>query len=132
MLQSYEGDRNETNERHGFGHAIFSNGDTYEGQYQNGKRHGIGTYRFTNRASYTGTFDSFEIVDSIVALQVIMWRTNVMDEGSSSTQMDRNTKAIGTRTFVKVTASTPIRTRTSTKVNGQITVDMAKELIHRL
>ncbi|CAF0837931.1 unnamed protein product [Didymodactylos carnosus] len=44
-LGSYEGERNEKNERHGFGKAKLPNGDTYEGQYQNGKRHGTGTYR---------------------------------------------------------------------------------------
>ncbi|CAF3443636.1 unnamed protein product [Rotaria sp. Silwood1] len=49
-LGSYEGDRNEKNERHGFGKATLPNGDTYEGQYQNGKRHGTGTYRFSNTA----------------------------------------------------------------------------------
>lgn len=52
--QSYEGDRNEKNERHGFGKAKLPNGDTYEGQYQNGKRHGTGTYRFSNHARYVG------------------------------------------------------------------------------
>ncbi len=53
-LKSYEGERNEKNERHGFGKATLPNGDTYEGQYQNGKRHGTGTYRFSNTARYIG------------------------------------------------------------------------------
>ena len=52
--QSYEGDRNEKNERHGTGKAKLPNGDTYEGQYQNGKRFGTGTYRFANGARYIG------------------------------------------------------------------------------
>jgi len=55
-LGSYEGDRNEKNERHGFGKAKLPNGDTYEGQYQNGKRHGTGTYRFSNHARYVGDY----------------------------------------------------------------------------
>jgi len=55
-LGSYEGDRNEKNERHGFGKATLPNGDTYEGQYQNGKRHGTGTYRFSNTARYVGEY----------------------------------------------------------------------------
>lgn len=55
-LGSYEGDRNEKNERHGFGKAKLPNGDTYEGQYQNGKRHGTGTYRFSNGARYVGDY----------------------------------------------------------------------------
>ena len=33
-------------ERHGWGRAVLPNGDTYEGNYLNGKRHGFGTYRF--------------------------------------------------------------------------------------
>ncbi|UJR37982.1 hypothetical protein I4U23_030664 [Adineta vaga] len=55
-LGTYEGDRNEQNERHGFGKATLPNGDTYEGQYENGKRHGTGTYRFTNTARYIGEY----------------------------------------------------------------------------
>lgn len=55
-LGSYEGDRNEKNERHGFGKANLPNGDIYEGQYQNGKRHGNGTYRFNNHARYVGDY----------------------------------------------------------------------------
>ncbi|CAF3200986.1 unnamed protein product [Rotaria socialis] len=53
---SYEGDRNEKRERHGFGKATLSNGDMYEGQYQHGKRYGTGTYRFTNGARYIGEY----------------------------------------------------------------------------
>ena len=44
VLQEYEGERNERDERHGLGKAILPNGDKYEGQYENGKRHGNGTY----------------------------------------------------------------------------------------
>uniref|UniRef100_A0A1A7XT03 Radial spoke head 1 homolog n=2 Tax=Iconisemion striatum TaxID=60296 RepID=A0A1A7XT03_9TELE len=52
----YEGDRNEREERHGFGKAFFPNGDIYEGHYQNGIRHGQGTYRFHNGARYIGNY----------------------------------------------------------------------------
>ena len=45
FTQEYEGERNESNERHGFGKAKLPNSDTYEGFYQNGKRHGQGTYK---------------------------------------------------------------------------------------
>lgn len=45
---TYEGDRNENEERHGFGKALLPNGDEYEGQYQNGKRHGSGMYTFVS------------------------------------------------------------------------------------
>ena len=61
FFKSYEGDRNEKNERHGFGKATLPNGDTYEGQYQNGKRHGNGTYRFSNTARYVGELEDFTL-----------------------------------------------------------------------
>lgn len=44
-LGEYEGERNELDERHGFGRAKLPSGDTYEGNYENGKRHGHGVYR---------------------------------------------------------------------------------------
>lgn len=45
-LGKYEGDRNEKEERHGYGEALLPNGDMYHGEYQDGKRHGNGTYIF--------------------------------------------------------------------------------------
>ena len=38
--KTYEGDRNEEGERHGFGIATLPNGDVYKGNYANGKRNG--------------------------------------------------------------------------------------------
>lgn len=55
-LGEYDGERNELDERHGFGRAKLPNGDTYEGYYENGKRHGKGTYRFKNGARYVGYY----------------------------------------------------------------------------
>lgn len=55
-LGEYEGERNEENERHGFGKAKLPNGDTYEGYYQNGKRYGQGTYKFKNGCRYVGEY----------------------------------------------------------------------------
>ena len=46
--KSYEGDRNENEERHGKGIAHLPNGDIYEGEYVNGKRHGKVRFRFDN------------------------------------------------------------------------------------
>lgn len=43
-LGTYDGERNEREERHGKGRAILPNGDIYEGEYENGKRHGNGIY----------------------------------------------------------------------------------------
>jgi len=57
-LGTYEGDRNEAEERHGFGKATLPNGDTYEGYYEHGKRHGKGTYRFKNGAKYVGEYSA--------------------------------------------------------------------------
>ncbi|CAD5118288.1 DgyrCDS7002 [Dimorphilus gyrociliatus] len=56
-LGTYEGERNDKEERHGRGKATLSNGDTYEGMYENNKRHGQGTYRFKNGARYIGEWN---------------------------------------------------------------------------
>ena len=45
-LGVYEGERNQKEERHGKGKATLSNGDIYEGEYENGKRHGYGIYKY--------------------------------------------------------------------------------------
>ena len=61
--QTYEGERNEQYERHGFGKATLANADTYEGQYEHGMRHGTGTYRFSNGARYVGLFPFDRLFD---------------------------------------------------------------------
>eukprot|EP00736_Rhodelphis_marinus_P012841 Rmarinus@m.29637 len=53
---TYEGERNDKRQRHGKGLAVFSNGDTYEGDYVEGKRHGKGKYTFKNGAVYEGDY----------------------------------------------------------------------------
>jgi len=55
-LGEYEGERNEMDQRHGFGRAKLPSGDTYEGYYENGKRHGKGVYRFKIGARYMGHY----------------------------------------------------------------------------
>lgn len=50
----YEGERNENQERHGFGWALLPNGDQYEGLYKHGLRCGNGLYVFKNGARYLG------------------------------------------------------------------------------
>ena len=49
-LGRYEGELNENGERHGFGRAILPDGNTYEGNYENGKRNGFGIYKFKSGA----------------------------------------------------------------------------------
>ncbi|XP_001603152.1 radial spoke head 1 homolog [Nasonia vitripennis] len=53
-LGSYEGERNKSGERHGFGRYLLANGDTYEGEYCRGLRHGHGLYVFKLGARYEG------------------------------------------------------------------------------
>jgi hypothetical protein len=38
VVPSYEGERNDSKERHGSGVATLPGGDRYEGKYANGKR----------------------------------------------------------------------------------------------
>ena len=54
-LGEYDGERNELDERHGFGRAKLPNGDTYEGYYENGKRHGKGTYRWRFKSYFASS-----------------------------------------------------------------------------
>lgn len=59
----YEGERNDHGERHGKGKARLPNGDSYEGEYQNGYRHGFGKYVFrkvkdkARNACYVGCYE---------------------------------------------------------------------------
>merc|ERR1719186_1900869 len=56
-LGTYEGDRNEADERHGRGKAVLPNGDTYEGEWNNHVRHGQGVYTYQATGSqYIGTW----------------------------------------------------------------------------
>eukprot|EP00697_Spironema_sp_BW2_P006648 gnl/Spiro4/20751_TR10106_c0_g1_i1.p1 gnl/Spiro4/20751_TR10106_c0_g1~~gnl/Spiro4/20751_TR10106_c0_g1_i1.p1 ORF type:complete len:405 (-),score=121.48 gnl/Spiro4/20751_TR10106_c0_g1_i1:124-1308(-) len=55
-LGTYVGDRNQSNERDGFGVATHANGDVYEGQYSAGQRHGEGKYTWKNGEKYEGSY----------------------------------------------------------------------------
>jgi len=55
-LGEYVGEKNENEERHGFGKTVLPNGDKYEGNYAFGKRHGEGTYIFVCGAKYKGNY----------------------------------------------------------------------------
>ena len=47
-IGEYDGERNESYERHGQGTATYGKGDIYKGQFGNGKRNGEGIYKFKN------------------------------------------------------------------------------------
>lgn len=47
-------------------HYSFGNGDSYEGEFLNGKMHGHGTYRLKNGAQYEGTFSNGKIVSVVL------------------------------------------------------------------
>lgn len=56
LIEEYEGDY-ANGLCHGEGKALFSNGDTYEGQWYEGKKQGIGTYFYNYfSATYHGDF----------------------------------------------------------------------------
>lgn len=56
----YKGGRNAKGERHGFGSAVFNNGDEYRGEYRNNIRSGYGEYTYNRQrhsgAKYTGMY----------------------------------------------------------------------------
>lgn len=55
---TYNGERNDKGQRHGYGIATLENGDTYRGEYRAGLRHGYGEYTFFNYpgAKYSGSY----------------------------------------------------------------------------
>ncbi|KAJ3116764.1 hypothetical protein HK100_000978 [Physocladia obscura] len=56
-LGIYEGERNESKQRHGKGKNIFVNGDVYDGQYQFGAKSGYGSYKWKKGgARYIGEY----------------------------------------------------------------------------
>ena len=55
-MQTYEGERDEQNRRHGVGKAVLGNGDVYEGEYFEGVRQGRGRYTWTNGNVYVGEY----------------------------------------------------------------------------
>lgn len=57
---SYEGKRNEKGEYHGIGKLLFSNGDTYTGNFLNNKRNGIGYLKKKNGNVLDGYFKDDE------------------------------------------------------------------------
>lgn len=59
-IGTYQGDRNESKQRHGKGQNTFPNGDVYRGTYEKGKRQGSGTYSFVSGARYTGGYERNE------------------------------------------------------------------------
>eukprot|EP00003_Mantamonas_plastica_P018366 TRINITY_DN3008_c0_g1_i4.p1 TRINITY_DN3008_c0_g1~~TRINITY_DN3008_c0_g1_i4.p1 ORF type:complete len:213 (-),score=55.38 TRINITY_DN3008_c0_g1_i4:21-659(-) len=54
-LGTYEGERNDANQRHGQGSAVLPNKDEFTGVYENGKR-SEGKYTFVSGSSYNGEY----------------------------------------------------------------------------
>jgi hypothetical protein len=54
---SYEGNL-ENGKKHGWGAQTYDNGDEYRGNWENGKRHGYGTQTYGNGDSYTGNWEN--------------------------------------------------------------------------
>ena len=50
----YEGTRNDTQRRDGTGVATFASGETYAGDYVDGRRQGEGSYTFGDGGKYVG------------------------------------------------------------------------------
>mmetsp|Transcript_36456 Transcript_36456/g.66341 ORF Transcript_36456/g.66341 Transcript_36456/m.66341 type:complete len:284 (+) Transcript_36456:526-1377(+) len=50
----YEGDRNDRGDPHGIGRKVYPTGNSYEGQYEDGKRSGQGKYTYASGDVYEG------------------------------------------------------------------------------
>lgn len=66
-LTAYEGCRDGSGLCHGQGRAVFSSGQVYDGQWQQGHMHGEGSIQFPDGISYSGTFASDSISGSGVS-----------------------------------------------------------------
>jgi hypothetical protein len=70
-LTAYEGDKDVSGLFHGQGRAVFSSGQVYEGQWQQGHMHGQGFIQFPDGISYSGAFDVDSIHGSGVSVRVV-------------------------------------------------------------
>ena len=52
--ESLEGEFDQNNS--GFGSYLYKNGDSYTGDFYNGKKHGKGTFRYNNKDEYQGDY----------------------------------------------------------------------------
>lgn len=66
-LTEYEGGRDSAGLCHGQGRAVFTSGQVYEGQWQNGHMQGDGSVQFPDGISYTGSFQADAISGSGVS-----------------------------------------------------------------
>ena len=93
-LQSYEGDRNEQEERHGYGKAVLPNGDTYEGYYSHGKRHG----QVNTELTYQFSSDCYNRVRISTNQELVTWANIMITKNKAmehfSTRMGLNMKVI--------------------------------------
>ena len=51
---TYTGKTNKNGQRHGHGTMMYSNGDTYTGEWESGKQNGHGTFTGTDGSKYIG------------------------------------------------------------------------------
>ena len=59
-VTSYTGGTNALGEPHGKGFEEYENGDSYEGEFKDGKAHGQGVGKFANGSRYEGQFKDGE------------------------------------------------------------------------
>ncbi|MBT6979626.1 MAG: hypothetical protein HN951_07315 [Flavobacteriales bacterium] len=55
---TYTGETNERGEPHGKGFAEYGNGDSYDGEFKDGKMHGQGVAEFDDGSRYEGHFNA--------------------------------------------------------------------------
>jgi len=60
----YDGETNEKGQKHGHGRYLFSNGDSYDGEWKRDKMHGFGEYRSASGEIYRGSFKKGKRVQS--------------------------------------------------------------------
>jgi hypothetical protein len=66
-LTEYEGDRDSAGLCHVQGRAVFTSGQVFQGQWQNGHMQGDGSVQFPDGISYTGSFEADAVSGSGVS-----------------------------------------------------------------
>lgn len=68
-LRQYTGEKDEAGLCHGYGKAVFSSGQVYDGDWQHGHMHGQGSVTFPDNQAYDGCIEADSITGSGVGAQ---------------------------------------------------------------
>jgi len=77
VLVEYDGDRDEEENQHGIGSALFKNEGKYNGEFRRNLMHGNGTYVWSNKTQYRGSF----LDNQVTGIGKYQWANKSFYEG---------------------------------------------------